>query len=203
MTDYADPTKKQALKNKIKVLIASTMPAWNLDFGYGRRITTFIKPGEKTVSEDEFMKDLNFSDGTESELKVIGEDLFQVFRSLSEPGSSINQDEILKLSQIMGATDHGAYMLEPCRIGEVIGLWQELNRTWTGPDGKLTHRPYPPNINNYLQYLTSQFAQTQWATYGETLEGIVNNPFVEGGNIPISEMKNILRENCTTTFGKI
>ena len=89
----------------------------------------------------------------------------------------------------MGATDHEAYMLEPCRIGEVIGLWQELNRTWTGPDGKLTHRPYPPNINNYLQYLTSQFAQTQWATYGETLEGIVNNPFVEGGNIPISEMK--------------
>lgn len=189
LTDYVDPTKNQVLKNKIKILIASTIPAWNLNFSQGPQIVNLIKPGDSPVSKDKFMHDLDLVDGEEPGLVAAGESLFQLFQSLLEPDSLINQDEILKLSQVMGAADHGAYMLEPCRIGEIIGLWQELNRMWISPDGKLTHRPLPPNINNYLQYLTSKFAKTQWTTYEETLGAIVNNPFVEGGNIPILEMK--------------
>ena len=186
LTGYTDPATKEILKNKIKILIASTVPAWNLDFGNGPKIDRLIKPGNSPVPKEEFMKDLNLINVEQPELTATAESLFQLFESLSQTDSPINPDEIITLSRVKGAADHGAYMLEPSRIAEIIGLWQEYNRMWIGTDRKLTHR-IPPSPN-YFKFLSSDFPKYQWNTYGMILETLGNNPFAPE-NISIQDTK--------------
>ncbi|PIR88372.1 MAG: hypothetical protein COU09_02670 [Candidatus Harrisonbacteria bacterium CG10_big_fil_rev_8_21_14_0_10_44_23] len=180
------PDKKNAFKNKIKMFIASTVPAWNLDFGQGAKIKRLIQPEGNPISLEEVKKNLNLEEGEPDALTNTAENLFQVFESFSQQPSN----EMLMLAQVMSAADHGTYMLEPSRISEIIGLWQELNRMWIGSDNKLTHRSLPPETDNYLRYLTSGFAGIQWKTFGETLKEIGDNPFVNGETpISVAEMK--------------
>ncbi|MCX7881471.1 MAG: hypothetical protein N2482_03120 [Patescibacteria group bacterium] len=55
--------------------------------------------------------------------------------------SKLLESELLAITNIMAVVDHGTYLLEPCCLVEIIGLWQELYHLWQEDDRTVTHRP--------------------------------------------------------------
>jgi hypothetical protein len=54
------------------------------------------------------------------------------------------KQEYLSLMQLFAAADHGSYLLEPAKVVEVLGLWQEKMRLWRSDDGEISSYK-PPN----------------------------------------------------------
>lgn len=142
------------------------------------------------MTEDDFMTALELKDeekddpetrGIKLEQAKTAKELYALFKK--QPS-----DEMAQLTEIMGAADHGAYLLEPARIAEIIGLWQELNRMWKNGQGEFEHRPFGSS-KNYLEYMLAGFPEYQWKAYHEILERIGRNPFMD---LEVGEMKKYI-----------
>lgn len=200
------------LKNKIKMLIAATVPKWNLDFsGRGTTINKLLSQGANPpMTPDDVKKDLlltpNPTDDAEtikikSDLSSEADGIFKIFHDLRTSGNADAIQEMRKLTHLMGAADHGAYMLEPAQIAEVMGLWQEQHTEWMGEKGLLTHRDFTPGAETSYTWLTSKFTEAQWAEYQSELRLIGKNPFVADQNITRSKeiadhVRSILRDKA-------
>lgn len=205
-----DKGDHQQLKNKIKMLIAATVPKWNLDFsGQGTTICKLLDPRvSPPVTYDQMMKDLglnpNEADDQETvlmkkNLRPQVDKLFMIFRGLRLTGDENALGEVRKLTHLMGAADHGAYMLEPAHLAEVMGLWQEQLTEWMGKNDHLTHRDFTPGAETSYTWLTSKFTETQWKEYQSELRLLGTNPFVVDQNITRSKeiaehTRSILRD---------
>lgn len=200
----------QQLKNKVKMLIAATVPKWNLDFsGQGTTIRKLLDPRvSPPVTYDQMMKDLglNPNEADDQETVMMKENLrpqvdklYMMFRGLRLTGDENAREEMRKLTHLMGAADHGAYMLEPAQIAEVMGLYQEQLTEWKGKNGSLTHRDFTPGAETSYTWLTSKFTEAQWAEYQSELRLLGTNPFVMDQNITRSKeiadhARSILRD---------
>jgi len=98
----------------------------------------------------------------------------------TDPRTNMQQAPEDVSARILAASDHGAYLLEPNRQVEVMGLWQELQRAWE-KDGKLMTRPVPAESS--AVFLMSDFPRKQRDLYGTILNRLDNNPFWNGKSI--------------------
>ncbi|MBI4973648.1 hypothetical protein HZC27_03500 [Candidatus Roizmanbacteria bacterium] len=201
----------QQLKNKIKMLIAATIPKWNLDFtGQGTTLSKLLDPNlSPPVTYDKMMKDLdlNLNQADDEEAKKTKEQLrpqvdklYMMFRELRISGDEKAIREMRELTHLMGAADHGAYMLEPSNIAEVFGLWQEQQTEWLNEKGELTHRSFTPGSGTSYIWLTSKFTDVQWKEFSPVLQSLGINPFVQNLSIHRSKeiadhIRSILRDN--------
>jgi hypothetical protein len=100
--------------------------------------------------------------------------------SINEIGvKEINPEELeefIELAKIFAAADHGSYLLEPCRIVEIMGLWKELQHVWE-KDKQLSTRYKREKF--FRQYLIGDFPESQIAIYGELLKKLGLNPFYD------------------------
>lgn len=201
LSGYEDQTAKEKLKQKIKLLIASTVPKWNLDYGkdplregethFGRSVLSrLLNQKGENMTEDDFMTALELKEEEKDDLETRGIKLEQAktAKELYALFKKQPSDEMAQLTEIMGAADHGAYLLEPARIAEIIGLWQELNRMWKNGQREFEHRPFGSS-KNYLEYMLAGFPEYQWKAYHEILERIGRNPFMD---LEVGEMKKYI-----------
>lgn len=97
-------------------------------------------------------------------------------------------DEFIQLAKIFAAADHGSYLLEPCRVIEIMGLWKELQHVW---DEKTELKTRYKQEKFLRQYLTSRFPESQIAIYGELLKMLKLNPFYDQPITVEDTFKNI------------
>jgi hypothetical protein len=155
--DLSDMNKDRLLR-KIKVLIYGTQVAKDMVFGDNPNPTW-----EQTAIYNEINNgEIRINDETVINLETDAE-----------------KEEYLALMRLFAAADHGSYLLEPAKVVEVLGLWQEQMRLWRSDDGEINSSK-PPNSRYFSLFLLSDFAQRQKSIYGDLLEQLGVNPFFEG-----------------------
>jgi len=207
-----DKGDHQQLKNKIKMLIAATVPKWNLDFSPARKttISKLLDPNHvPPITLDNMRSDLFLNSDTSDDTEIVNikeqlhgqaDELYNTFDTLRKSGDEKAIREMRYLTHLMGAADHGAYMLEPSNIAEVFGLWQEQQTEWEGVDGRLTHRKFTNNAETSYKWFTSLFTDTQWGEFGSLIRELGINPFAPDTSIQKSKdiadhVRSILRED--------
>ncbi len=209
---YGDKQDHERLKNKVKMLIAATIPKWNLDFSPAHKTTInkLLDPNHiPPITPDNMMTDLFLKPDTadDLEIKIIKDDLrgqadelYKIFDGLRKSGDTSTIREMRELIHLMGAADHGAYMLEPSQIAEVFGLWQEQQTEWLDQNGQLAHRSFTPGADTSYTWLTSKFTDVQWNEFGSMLQSLGINPFTSDLSINKSKqiadhVRSILRDD--------
>lgn len=202
----------QQLKNKIKMLIAATIPKWNLDFSQAKKptISKLLDPKQDPpVTLNEVKKDLFLNPDPSDDQETVKmkkllfkqtNNLFGTFEALRKSNDDKAIIEMRELTHLMGAADHGAYMLEPSNMAEVFGLWHEQQTVWKGADEKLTHRMFSPNAETAYTWLTSPFTDAQWREFGDLVRRLETNPFAPDLSINRSKeiadhVRSILRDS--------
>ncbi|MFH0772753.1 MAG: hypothetical protein V1922_00360 [bacterium] len=172
-----------ALKQKVKILVAVTNVDWDMDFSDNptfnntaivKVINTYFGKGEPPSPEliDQICKDFKITNDTTDpnyrHAKLLAHTI------VTCKGDDNTKKEYIELAKIMGAADHGSYLLEPAKVPETICLWKELQHYWPEGNG-IMHRT--TQQKNYLEYLTKDFPERQWGVYGALLSGLEYSPF--------------------------
>ncbi|MEK9179523.1 MAG: hypothetical protein AAB893_03580, partial [Patescibacteria group bacterium] len=193
---------KQSLISKVKLFIASTVVDLNMDFGvdpkdkktkrsinpYNRQILKLLSHGKNAQLY-----------GLDSPQSYVDE-IKNQFTIDDQRTFLTNRKTLMSLVDTMSAADHGAYLLEPCRFGEINGLWRELNRLRFDEE-IISHRKLPFGTTIAHEYFTSGFPTLQNLLYGDILrEFIPRNPFTESEETAVSiekalKQKEALQQN--------
>lgn len=169
--DLSEGVDREALKRKVKALIAAT--DIYLDMSYGVYRDGKLDPPRL---EDVGIVELLSVDSSETSWQdTTAKEYRQVIEAVARDKDQ--REEMLDLVKVVTAADHGSYFFEPCRLGEIIALWQERNRMeFDREGGGLISFAQPQET--YLFFLASDFARMQHSIYGGLWERLDENPFV-------------------------
>jgi len=171
---------KERLLRKIKVLIYGTQVAEDMVFGDNPNPSW-----EQTAIYEEINNGkIRINDETVINLETDAE-----------------KEEYLALMRLFAAADHGSYLLEPAKLVEVLGLWQEKMRLWIAKNGAI-NPSQPPNARYLPRFLLSNYPILQESIYGELLKKLKGNPFFQNASIDnfLQAQREIFKQTQAVSF---
>jgi hypothetical protein len=175
----SDMNKERLLK-KIKVLIYGTQVAKDMVFGDNPNPTW-----EQTA----IYKEIN-----NGEIRINDETVINL-------ETDAEKEEYLALMRLFATADHGSYLLEPAKLVEILGLWQEQMRLWIAKNGTI-NPSQPPNARYLPRFLLSNYPILQESIYGELLKKLKGNPFFKNASIDhfLQAQREIFKQSQTVSF---